>query len=267
MPRTESRKKRSGRFCGDCGYELARDNDGPCPMCPRFEQLRTVPRPSDLAAHQIGSRDANHSGHADEWPPTVAEYRAILAERRLKLASEGQHAATVIRTPALRQIQVPPAPRGAAAPGDGALTSPAKPKPQTKDLASPSAKKAKARRGQGEGRRPPRDRARSSIAVDDTAPGAIDSSLAPPTSAVVPATPGSPAAPKAVEAQSGTAVPTGNKMLATPRRVTRPLPHAIPMGYRASRSRTGATWRLVALATVLAASALIGAAVPLLLSY
>lgn len=34
---------------------------------------------------------------------------------------------------------------------------------------------------------------------------------------------------------------------------------------RASRSRTGATWRLVALASVLATSALVGAAVPLLL--
>ena len=120
MPRTESPKKRSGRFCGDCGYELARDNDGTCPMCSRFKQLRsdlTVPRPSDLAAHRAKARDTSVSAAPDEWPPTVAEYRAILDERRVGSTSTDQSRGRVIRTPALRQTRVPQLPGAANAAG------------------------------------------------------------------------------------------------------------------------------------------------------
>ncbi len=45
-PRTKKRKTRTrkqnrvARYCGDCGYELASDADGKCPMCPRFQQIR-----------------------------------------------------------------------------------------------------------------------------------------------------------------------------------------------------------------------------------
>ncbi len=57
-----TRQKRSIRFCGDCGYELARDNDGACPMCARFEQLRV-----DLAAHRAGTLDTNVSVGAEDF--------------------------------------------------------------------------------------------------------------------------------------------------------------------------------------------------------
>jgi hypothetical protein len=268
VPRTESPKKRSVRFCGDCGYELARDNDGTCPMCRRFEQLRldfTVPRPSDLATHRAGSRNTDLSGVPDEWPPTVAEYRAILAERRLRSDSPGQHAATVIRTAAMRQTQVPPPPRGATAPGDGALTSPAKSKPPAKDLASPSPKKAKARRGQGQSRRAARVRVRSSGAPESTMPPPTASSSAPVESGNVPATPGTSTPPKAVEALSGTAA-TGNETLALPRQGSRPLMQAGPVRHRALRSRTVVPLPSVITVAIVVASVLIGAAVAILLS-
>ena len=272
MPRTESRKKRSVRFCRDCGYELARDQDGPCPMCGRFEQFRTdfiLPRPSDLAAYPAEWRDAKLSGDADGWPPTVAEYRAVLAERRLRLASEGRPAATVIRTPGLRQVKVAPPPQGAAAPGDAALTSPAQSKASK---AAPG--------GQRERRREAGTRARSSPAMDGTTLHVTASPIGPPDSAVVAATPGPSAPAKAVEAQTATAVATGNELLAVPREAARPFPQ-VPVRRRASGSRTGATPnslvailmgvvratpRFVVDAIVVVASAVIGAALTLLLS-
>lgn len=95
MPRTETAMP-GVRFCGACGYEMAADDDGRCPMCPRFEQLR------------IASRR-----------PTIAEYRAILASRGANSVGG------VIRTPGLRRVNAPgprervstlrpalPAPRG-----------------------------------------------------------------------------------------------------------------------------------------------------------
>lgn len=110
MPRTDYRRKRANKFCGDCGYELARDNDGTCPMCPRFEQLRlesTVPTPGDLAAHGAEARDTNVAAAPDAWPPTVAEYRAILAERRARSTPTDQSRGRVIRTLGLTQTLVP----------------------------------------------------------------------------------------------------------------------------------------------------------------
>ena len=251
MPRTESPKKRSVRFCGDCGYELASDNDVTCLMCPRFEQLRldfTVPRPSDLAAHRPGSRNTDVSGVPDEWPPTVAEYRAILAERRLRSDSPAQHAATVIRTAAMRQTQVPPPPRGATAPDDGALTSPVIPKPMAKALASSSPPKAKVRRGQGKSRRAVRVRVRSSGAPETMTPPATASSSALVESGDVPATPGSSTPPKSVGPLSVTSAATRSERPGN--RLILPLPGE----------------RLVITVAIVVASVLIGAAVPTLLS-
>ena len=106
------RKKAAARFCGDCGYEFARDDHGECRMCARFEQLRdesALRRPKEPAHRPAHSGEAIDSGPVPsaDWPPTPAEYRAILAARRRSTASpEGQSrgpAATVIGTPALPQ--------------------------------------------------------------------------------------------------------------------------------------------------------------------
>ena len=264
MPRTESPKNRSVRFCGDCGYELARDNDGTCPMCRRFEQLGvdfTVPRPSDLATHRAGSRNTDVAGVSDDWPPTVAEYRAILAERRLRSGSPGQHAATVIRTAAMRQTQVPLPPSGATAPSDGALTSPAQPKPPARDQASPPPKKAKARRGQGKSRRAAGVRVRSSGAPEATTPPATASSSAPVESRDVPATPGSSTSPKAVGAPSVTAAATGSETLTEGKGTSVWEREDEPIARPASAGE-----RLVITVAIVVASVLIGATVPILLS-
>ena len=266
MPRTESPKKRSVRFCGDCGYELARDNDGTCPMCRRFEQLRldfTVPRPSDIATHRTGSRHTDVSGVPDGWPPTVAEYRVILAERRLR-SDSGQHAAAVIRTAAMRRTQVPPPPPGMTAPE--ALTTPARPEPSAKNQTSPPPKKPKARRAQGKSRRAAGVRVRSSGAPEATTPPATASSSAPVESTDMPATPGSSTPPKAVGAPSVTAAATESETLVTPRQSARPLMQAGPVRPRAFRSRTVVPVPSVTTVTIVIASVLIGAAVPILLS-
>ena len=40
-------------FCAECGYELATDSDGTCPICPRLAQIRMrVPEPPDRAAQR-----------------------------------------------------------------------------------------------------------------------------------------------------------------------------------------------------------------------
>ena len=271
MPRTDNPKKRSVRFCGDCGYELARDNDGTCPMCLRFEQSRldfVVPRPTDLATHRPDSRNTDVSGVPDEWPPTVPEYRAILAERRLRSASLGQHAATVIRTPAMQQSKVPSQPQGPIAPGDGASAPPAEPGPLAKDLASPppTKAKAKARRGQGKSRRAARARVHSSGAPETTMLPATASSSAPVESGDVPATHSSSTPPKAVGAALGGMAPrTESETPALPRQGARPLTQAGPVRHRALRSRTVPLPSVLSVAIVVA-SVLIGAAVPILLS-
>ena len=269
MPRTESPKKRKVRFCGDCGYELARDNDGTCPMCRRFEQLRldfTVPRPSDLATHRPGSGTADVSGGPEEWPPTVAEYRAILAERRLRSGSLGQPAAPVIRTPALRQSQVPSQPQGANAAGDGDSAPPAARKPLAKGTASPPPMKAEARRRKGKSRRAARARVRSTGALETATPPATARSSASVEPGDVPATPSSSTPPKAVGALSDTApASTGSETLALQRQSARPLVPAGPVRHRARRSRRVMPLPSVISVAILLASALIGAAVPILL--
>ena len=125
MPRTEYPKKPAIRFCGDCGYELAVDNDGRCPMCPRLEQLRlnsAVPRPGDLRAQRANARDTYRSAAPDEWRPTVAEYRAMLAERRAESTDESH--GRVIRTLVRRRTPVPHPPNAAHAADDEALAPP-----------------------------------------------------------------------------------------------------------------------------------------------
>lgn len=74
--RPKKRKTAVARFCGDCGYELAPDSDGTCPMCARFEQVRVdfiVPRPSDL--------------DSVETEQTVSEIRPVIAARRTRSTS------------------------------------------------------------------------------------------------------------------------------------------------------------------------------------
>ena len=82
-------------------------------MCARFEQLRiefTVPRPSELLGLRSGPEerlDVNQPVASEDRPATASEYRAVLAAWRARTASadtgSGGPAATVIRTPALRQ--------------------------------------------------------------------------------------------------------------------------------------------------------------------
>lgn len=267
MPRTEKPRKRSARFCRDCGYELAPDNDGTCPMCARIRQLRmdfTVPRPSDLAAHRTGSLATDVSGVPDEWPPTVAEYRAILAERRLT-ASPGGQAATVIRTPALKQSQVLPPRKRATAPDEVASAPTAEPEPVMKDSASPSLKKATVRRKKGDSRRAARARVRSTAAPDSTTASATATFSAGVKSDDVPATPSTSTPHGAVRALGVTAAATRSETLATSRQGPHPLVRGGSVRHHPLRSRIVPLPSVITVA-VLVASVLIGAAVPLLLS-
>jgi hypothetical protein len=107
------RKTATARFCSDCGYELAQDSSGECPMCARFEQMRiefSVPRPSELGARHTrpeGRVDVNHPVASADGRLAASEYRAILAANRARAASadggSGGPAATVFRTPGLGQ--------------------------------------------------------------------------------------------------------------------------------------------------------------------
>ena len=271
VPRTESPKKRSVRFCGDCGYELARDNDGTCPMCRRFEQLRLdfiVSRPSDVVTQRLNPGLPDASSIPDEWPPTPAEYRAILAERALRSGS-AKHAATVLRKPALRQSKVPPPPAGASAPGDGALRPPADPKPSVKDLLSPTPTKAntKGRRGPSKSGRAARGGVRSARVPETTTRPAAAVSSAPVESSGEPlAAPSSSTLPRAVGVLSTTAASPKSKRDALPRQNARPLLQPKPARHGAPSPTVVPVHSLVIVAIGLVASALFGAAVSILLS-
>ena len=118
------------RFCRNCGYEFARDDTGECRMCARFEQSRigfAVPRPSELANRQTPLEEPLEVDDPPsvDWPPTPAEYRAILANRRAGTPSaDGQShgpAGTVIGAlalprPAKSAIEAPTAPIAGEAP-------------------------------------------------------------------------------------------------------------------------------------------------------
>ena len=231
MPRTEYRKKPVIRYCRDCGYELALDNDGPCPMCPRLEQLRlnlAVPRPNDFGAYPANGRDTHGSAAPDEWRPTVAEYRAMLAERGVGSTDESR--GRVIRTPVLRQTRVPHPPRAAQAADDAALAPPGQPQPPGKEPSPTSPRKAKGRTGRLGGRR---------------------------------GTNNWEAPPKRREAQSAGAV---TKSAPAPLPSARPLTQAAPVRRARSRSRCGATRAWLVPVAVVAVSGLIGLAVPIILS-
>ena len=231
MPRTEYRKKPVIRYCRDCGYELALDNDGPCPMCPRLEQLRlnlAVPRPNDFGAYPANGRDTHGSAAPDEWRPTVAEYRAMLAERGVGSTDESR--GRVIRTPVLRQTRVPHPPPAAQAADDAALAPLEQPQPPRNEPSPTSPRKAKGRTGKLGGRR---------------------------------ATNNWEAPPKLREAQSAGAV---TKSAPAPSPPARPLTQAAPVPRVRSRSRCGATRAWLVPVAVVAVSGLIGLAVPILLS-
>ena len=268
MPRTENSKRRGIRFCGDCGYELARDNDGTRPMCRRFEQLRldfTVPRPSDLAAQRAGSRDTDSSEVAEGWPPTVAEYRAILAERRLRSGSSGQDSLAVIRTPALKQSQLPSPPQGATVQEDG-VVPPSLPAPPANDLASASPLTAKAKRAaKAENRRSARARVRSLARPEITNPPATGTSTAPVELGGVAATPCPSTSPKAVWALGVTAAGTRDEAL-TPEQETRPLTEAGSVRDRVLRSGAMVPLPSLTTVTIVVASGLMGVAVAVLMS-
>lgn len=268
MPRTDNPKKRAIRFCGDCGYELAPQHDGPCPMCPRFEQLRmdfAVPRPSELATRRAETAHMVSVSPGD-WPPTPSEYRAILAERRLgSTSAEDMAVARVIRTPGLTQIRVPAPPPGTNAPGDDDLSAPStEPKPARRESSPTSSKKPKGRRGKGGDRRAARARARAP-ASQENVPSAVPSSSAAPGSADdVPATNDTAGVRRNLEAPVGA---IASDWVPTPGAVARYSPQTVPLRRRAFRSRTVAAGpSLVAVAIVVAGSALIGAAIPILLS-
>ena len=138
------RKTAAVRFCGACGYELARVRaDDECPMCARFEQLRidfTVPRPSELAGLRTGPDerlDVNQPVASEDRPATASEYRAVLAAWRARTASadggSGGPAATVIRTPSLRHPARAPIGAPTAALTSGSPASPNKPRARRKD--------------------------------------------------------------------------------------------------------------------------------------
>ena len=117
------KRRTAARVCGDCDYELAPDSDGTCPMCARFQQLRidfADPGPGELASpvtHPAESLDAQSSVPSSGHPPTISEYRTVIAAQRARSRS----VPTVIRNPALRTIQAQPAERSApSTPGSAA---------------------------------------------------------------------------------------------------------------------------------------------------
>lgn len=125
LPRIVKRKT-AARFCGDCGYELAPDSDGTCRMCARFQQLRidfADSRPSELdspATHPAESLDPlasvpstgltlrpDRDSEPRTNPPTISEYRTIIAAQRARRATQAP--------PAERSTPSTP---GAAAPAE-----------------------------------------------------------------------------------------------------------------------------------------------------
>ena len=110
MLRRKKRKTAVARFCGDCGYELAPDGDGTCPMCAKFAQLRAefvVPRPSELnnlPTRRFEPIDRGLPVDSLETAPTVSEYNTVVAAHRARAGSPGRSGGTVIRNPALRRI-------------------------------------------------------------------------------------------------------------------------------------------------------------------
>jgi hypothetical protein len=264
VPRTEKPNKSAIRVCGDCGYELAPEYAGTCPMCPQFEQLRTefiVPRPSALAA--LRARVREMSPFAEEWPPTVAEYRAILVKRSGRPESGAGSPGSVIQPRVLRVLRTTP-PTGRAKSAEAELlTPPVLPSPPAQGHPSPPPKRATRRKRGKERRRAARARARSILAAEENGHAVPRDSAAAPASVDARATEELAPPPIGLEAQSDAA--RASQRLPRPREVARPFPQAVPVR-AALQSRTAATWPSpISVAILVAVSALIGAAVSFLL--
>lgn len=266
MPRTEKPKKRAIRYCGDCGYKLAADSDGTCPVCPRFQQLRidfTVPRPSDLATRRAAFGQTDVSASLDEWP-SVAEYRAILAER-WGIGSAVESRGRVIRTPGLRQAHVP-LPHRSAEGADEEI--PAPPPAESSELDQPATPPTEAKVSKRKGRPrkdPPSVRARPSSVAEAHGAAPTVGSSGGPTAADVPSTNRSAALPGEPEAHGAVLVET--EPVVGTRYVAHPTVKAASRRRIASRARAGARWPGLVPLVVVAACALIGALVPLLLMW
>ena len=92
--RARHRRPKTSRFCGECGYDLAPDGDGTCPMCPRLQQIRTVLEPRVLAAERARSG-------------SVPSDRAVIQNRSLR-TSRPRAAVTGLDTTAVRSIAIVP---------------------------------------------------------------------------------------------------------------------------------------------------------------
>ena len=113
-PRTNRRKRAVGRFCGNCGYELAPEGDGTCPMCPRFEQFLLdfpLPQPNQRqirARRHVELLDPETAIARAEHAPTVSDYGLIGVEHA-RSGSTGRSVPTGPRIPAVRATLAPPA--------------------------------------------------------------------------------------------------------------------------------------------------------------
>jgi hypothetical protein len=256
VPRTQKKKKRAIRFCGDCGYPLEPDDDGTCPMCPRFQQLRmdfTVPRPSDLHARRSPVSGEDMTAAPGEWPPTVAEYRAILAGRRTA-PSASPSRGRVIEKPELRQIRVPAPPIDPGRANVDALGPPVSPGGQG---ASPSKKIGPKRRKGKRGTHAARADAPRLASEEHKLDQALMTSAAP---ADAPMTYDSAAVTEDLEAQGAPAQSAGT-LRHTPRSSMDPSP--VPPS---SRWRVEALRRWLVTMGVVAASALFALMVATFLS-
>ena len=111
--RRNNRKHAVRRFCGNCGYELALEGDGTCPMCPRFEQFRVdvaLPPPSEpdtsstRRTELVNTETAITSG---EHASTVSDYGLIGVERA-RSGSTGRSIPAGVRNRAVRATLAPP---------------------------------------------------------------------------------------------------------------------------------------------------------------
>ena len=257
------------RFCRNCGYEFQPDDTGQCRMCARFEQSRigfAVPRPSELASRQTPLQEPldGDDPPSVDWPPTPAEYRAILAERRARTPSaDGQSRGPVLGAlalppPAKSAKEAPTAELAGEAPAPPKKKSTARRRPPTPSAPTagaspaPPKKRATARRKNskptaelaGEAPAPPKKRA---------ATGRNNSTPTPTPTPVWP-TPilirlRAPQQPAIVTMEAPTAVLAGESLVppetSTARRESRPTP---PPTQESARSSSAAAEEHAALA-------------------
>ncbi len=263
MPRTQNRSRTSIRQCAACGYELSPGHEGPCPMCPRFDQLRvdfTMPRPSELSMPRSRADVGPDRVDAEAWPPTPSEYRAILAERRRRLSAEAGTSSQpgVIRTPGLVRAHTPGSlPERAESLGDEAENRAGA--PDAVAVASPRSRKKGKRKGRD--RRAGRARARSQSA--DTATPMLPVGPGP-------SPPDEDQAPGALQGQPGghdSATPAEAELpLARPWPIASPAARILPTEPRRSSPLRAPWWRIAAFALIIIVmSVLTGVAVSFML--